>query len=129
MGASRCVAPGDAGYIFLEVDLEKMVRPDSQLALKQLQEIPGVGKAIARDLYDLGFRSSGELKNLDPEELYFKLCAHKGMQVDRCMLYVFRCAVYYASNKVHNPELLKWWNWGDKRQPLKAITKKRRRLS
>ena len=27
------------------------------------------------------------------------------------MLYVFRCALYYASNDIHDPELLKWWNW------------------
>jgi hypothetical protein len=27
------------------------------------------------------------------------------------MLYVFRCAVYYASNETHEPERLKWWNW------------------
>jgi hypothetical protein len=106
-----------------------MIDPDKQSALKELQQIPGVGKAIARDLYALGFRSARELQGRDPEELYLKLCAQKGMPVDRCMLYVFRCAVYYASNKVHNPELLKWWNWGDKRRPLTAITKKRRRLS
>jgi hypothetical protein len=93
------------------VDLE-MIDPDKQSALKELQQIPGVGKAIARDLYALGFRSARELQGRDPEELYLKLCAQKGMPVDRCMLYVFRCAVYYASNKVHNPELLKWWNWG-----------------
>ncbi|NIV18422.1 MAG: pathogenicity locus, partial [Woeseiaceae bacterium] len=28
-------------------------------------------------------------------------------------LYVFRCAVYYASEEDHDPELLKWWNWTD----------------
>lgn len=33
----------------------------------------------------------------------------QSVQVDRCMLYVFRCAVYYE----HDPELLKWWNWKD----------------
>lgn len=33
--------------------------------------------------------------------------------MDRCMLYVFRCAVYYASSEQHDPELLKWWNWKD----------------
>ena len=98
------------------------------MALNQLQEIPGVGKAIARDLYDLGFRSSRELKNLDPDELYLKLCAHKGMQVDRCMLYVLRCAVYYASKKVHNPELLKWWNWKDEEQHPIGVTGERRRI-
>jgi hypothetical protein len=27
------------------------------------------------------------------------------------VLYVFRCAVYYAGHREHDPELLKWWNW------------------
>ncbi|NLV21157.1 MAG: hypothetical protein GXY49_04120 [Syntrophomonadaceae bacterium] len=30
------------------------------------------------------------------------------------MLYVFRCAVYYASDDIYNPELLTWWNWKEK---------------
>jgi Pathogenicity locus len=30
------------------------------------------------------------------------------------MLYIFRSAVYYASNDSHDPELLKWWNWKDR---------------
>jgi len=33
--------------------------------------------------------------------------------VDRDMLCVFRRAVYYASHRDHDPELLKWWNWKD----------------
>ncbi len=85
-----------------------------QTVLKQFRQIPGVGRAVARDLYDLGFRSTGELKDQDPEEMYLRHCVQKGMKVDRCMLYVFRCAVYYASGDNHDPELLKWWNWKDK---------------
>jgi len=54
-----------------------------------------------------------ELKDQDPEELYVRQCALQGTQADRCMLYVFRCAVYYASNENHDPELLKWWNWNE----------------
>jgi hypothetical protein len=84
-----------------------------QLALKELQKIPGVGKKIAEEFWNLGFRSVRDLKDQHPENLYHKLCNQKGMQVDRCMLYVFRCAVYYASNRKHNPKLLKWWNWTD----------------
>jgi hypothetical protein len=34
--------------------------------------------------------------------------------VDRCLLYVFRCAVYFASHKKHDPKLLLWWNWKDR---------------
>lgn len=81
--------------------------------LKEFQEIPGVGKSIAQDFLDLGIRSPGELKNADPDSLYEKLCELKNCRVDRCMLYVFRCAVYFISEKQHDPELLKWWNWKD----------------
>ena len=87
---------------------------EQQAVLKELRQIPGVGKSIAMDLWNLGFRSVDELKGQDPEELYVRLCAQQQAQVDRCMLYVFRCAVYYASEEQHDPELLKWWNWKDK---------------
>lgn len=82
--------------------------------LKDLRVIPGVGKAIAEDFFQLGIRSAVDLKGRDPEELYLELCALKGVQIDRCMLYVFRCAVYFASHKKHKPELLKWWNWKER---------------
>ena len=59
-----------------------------QTILKELQTIPGVGKTIAIDLWNLGFRSVQALKGQDPEELYVRQCAQQGTQVDRCMLYV-----------------------------------------
>jgi hypothetical protein len=90
-----------------------MTEATKEATLKEFQHIPGVGKSISQDLWNLGFRSVQELKDQDPEELYLKICAYQGTQVDRCMLYVFRCAIYYASNEQHNPELLKWWNWKD----------------
>ena len=88
---------------------------DKPTALRELREIPGVGKAIAEDLWELGIRSIQDLRGRDPEELYFALCAQQGTQVDRCMLYVFRCAVYYASHETRDPELLKWWSWKDRK--------------
>ncbi|MBZ0317846.1 MAG: helix-hairpin-helix domain-containing protein [Anaerolineae bacterium] len=81
--------------------------------LRELQRIPGVGLRVAEDLWNLGFRSVNELKDQDPEALYQRLCQQQRHQVDRCMLYVLRCAVYYASNISHERELLKWWNWSD----------------
>jgi hypothetical protein len=65
-------------------------------------------------MQSIGIRSVGQLKGKKPEKLYQKLSAFKATPVDRCMLYVLRCAVYYASNTKHDPELLKWWNWKDK---------------
>lgn len=85
-----------------------------RLTSKQLEQIPGVGKKIAQTLREIGIRSIGDLKGKNPEKLYQKLCRYKANPVDRCMLYVLRCAVYYASNTKHDPKLLKWWNWKDK---------------
>jgi hypothetical protein len=90
-----------------------MTEATKEATLKDFQHIPGVGKSISQDLWNLGLRSVQDLKGQDPEELYHKICAYQGTQVDRCMLYVFRCAVYYASNEQHDPELLKWWKWKD----------------
>jgi len=84
-----------------------------QEALKQLQAIPGIGKSIAEDLWHLGIRKVTDLRGKDPERLYRKRCVQQGAPIDRCLLYAFRCAVYYASHKNHDPELLKWWNWKD----------------
>ena len=84
---------------------------NEMVVLKELRKIPGVGKAVAEDLWHLGIRSIKDLKDNDPEKLYEQLCVYQGCKVDRCMLYVFRCAVYYASNDQRDPELLKWWNW------------------
>lgn len=80
---------------------------------KELRTIPGVGKSIARDLLDLGVRHVRDLKGRDPERLYHKLGILRGVHIDRCVLYTFRCAVYFASEKKHDPALLKWWNWKD----------------
>lgn len=81
---------------------------------KNLQEIPGVGPSIAKDLHDLGIRKAADLKGKNPEKMYVNLCRKRGQHIDRCMLYVLRCAVYYASHKKHNPAKLLWWNWKDK---------------
>jgi recombinational DNA repair protein RecR len=83
-------------------------------ALEQLEQIPGVGKSVAQDMRNIGIYSVSQLENQDPEKLYQKLCSFKASPVDRCMLYILRCAVYYASNTEHDPNLLKWWNWKDK---------------
>ncbi len=83
---------------------------------KDLMKIPGVGKSIAQDLINIGINSIEDLKENDPQKLYDKSNKFAGVVQDRCLLYVFRCAVYYASVKKHNPEKLKWWNWKDKRK-------------
>ncbi len=82
-----------------------------------LRVIPGVGPAVEGDLIALGIHSVEELRGHDPEDLYARLCVYQGMRVDRCMLYVFRCAVYFAETESPDPELLKWWSWKDRALP------------
>lgn len=79
----------------------------------ELRAIPGVGATIAQDLRNLGIERVEQLRGRDPQALYDQLCEYQGMHVDRCMLYVFRCAVYYASEFPHDPRLLQWWAWKD----------------
>ncbi len=82
--------------------------------MNELESVPGVGKKISEDLILVGIDSVNDLRDKNPEALYERLCAVKGQKVDRCVLYVFRCAVYYATETTtHDPELLKWWNWKD----------------
>ena len=80
---------------------------------KGLQAIPGVGPSLAADLRSLGLNQAPDLRGLHPTRIYEQLCARTGVHQDRCVLYVFRCAVYFASTDNPKPELLKWWAWKD----------------
>ena len=83
-------------------------------ALKEFRTIPGVEWSIAEDFWKLGLRKVADLKRRNPQKLYDRLCDLQAAKVDRCMLYVMRCAVYFASTAKPKPELLKWWNWKDR---------------
>ena len=76
-----------------------------------LQVIPGVGPSLAQDLRELGYEAVSDLTGQDPEEMYLRLNQRRGERQDPCVLYVFRCAVYFASTPSPDPELLKWWAW------------------
>lgn len=92
----------------------KVVSTPKRRQRDPLQEIPGVGPSIALDLRELGVRSVKDLVRRDPERLYRDLIRKRGTHQDRCLLYVFRCAVYYARTPRPRPELLLWWNWKDR---------------
>ncbi len=85
--------------------------------MSELRKIPGVGKETEKDLIELGINFIDDLKGRNPQELYDTECMMKGIKIDRCQLYVYRLAVYFAENKEHDPEKLKWWYWKDKEYP------------
>ena len=82
--------------------------------MNPLEVIPGIGPSMAEDLNDLGIYSVAELRGKDPQKMYDELNSLRGVRTDRCVLYVFRCAVYFAETADPDPELLKWWNWKDR---------------
>ena len=82
-----------------------------------LEEIPGVGRRIAAVMESLGIRQAADLRGQDPEALYLRECLMKGRREDRCALYVWRAAVYWADHPDPAPEKQNWWYWKDKAYP------------
>lgn len=82
-----------------------------------LKKIPGVGANMEQHLNNIGIHCISDLRGKDPEELYRLDCMKKGYRDDRCVLYVFRCAVYFAEQEQHEPEKLKWWYWKNREYP------------
>jgi hypothetical protein len=90
--------------------MKKKVKGSNELTM-----IPYVGPSIAADFRNIGINRVEDLKGKNPLELYERICMYQGLQVDRCVLYVCRSAVYFAENSNPDPEKLKWWNWKDKK--------------
>ena len=82
-----------------------------QASRDPLLTIPGIGTSMAEDLRVLGMETVADLTDKNPQQLYDRLCEIRNARLDPCVLYVFRCAVYYAGTSNHDPEKLKWWNW------------------
>ncbi len=82
-------------------------------AIANLQCIPSIGPKVGKMLVEIGISKVTDLKNRSPEKLYKQVCEFREEILDRCVLYHFRCAVYFATNEHHKPELLKWWSWKD----------------
>jgi nucleotidyltransferase/DNA polymerase involved in DNA repair len=84
---------------------------------QSLTDIPGVGKSIANDLRNIGIHRIDDLKGMDPGLLYELSNQYAGTIQDRCVLYVFRCVVYFAETReqIQDSEKLKWWYWKDQK--------------
>jgi len=81
---------------------------------KELQRVPNVGPAIARDLMSLGIRRVEELAGRDPRQLYDQLCAQTGRHHDPCVLDTFMAAVAFAEGGPALP----WWHFTPKRKAM-----------
>ena len=86
---------------------------NGKISKNGLRTIPGIGESIAGDLRDIGICSVADLKGKNPQKLYEASNRFAGKTQDRCLLYVFREAVYFAEHPNPDPERLKWWHWKD----------------
>jgi hypothetical protein len=98
----------------LEIHEETAMKEQREEVLRELRRIPSIGKACALDLWNIGIRSISDLAGRNPAELYRTLNKVTGQTHDICMLYTFRCAVYFASEAHPDKDKLNWWYWKNK---------------
>lgn len=79
---------------------------------ERFEDLPGVGKAVGRDLRRMGYATPVDLRGRDPQVLYEQIEALDG-PTDRCMLYTFRCVTYALSTAKPDAAKLQWWTWKD----------------
>ena len=77
--------------------------------MSDLRNVPGIGAKKEQELMELGYNSLEALKDANPDELYVKACLHQNEQLDKCVLYAFRCAVAYAKDPNPDPGKYRWW--------------------
>jgi hypothetical protein len=80
--------------------------------IKNLEELPNVGKAIAGDLRLLGISRPEDLRGKDAFSLYRQLCQVTGMRQDPCVLDVFLSAVSF----INGGPALPWWHFTKERK-------------
>lgn len=85
------------------------------MAQTKLTVIPTIGPNMEQHLHNIGITCVEDLAGADPDDLYQRDAAFHGKPSDRCVLYVYRMAVYYANTEHPDPKKLKWWLWSDDR--------------
>ena len=86
----------------------KVVRTE----VKQLTDLPNIGKACAADLRLLGIDKPEQLLDRNPYELYQTLCDKTGKRHDPCMLDVFISITRFMAGEDPKP----WWFYTDERK-------------
>ena len=85
--------------------VEENINIYQQLTPKtDLCAIPGVGPNM-ETTYDSGLSLGRRFKTSKSDEMYQQDCILHGGQLDRCVLYVYRLAVYFCKQRpIRNPK-------------------------
>ena len=81
-------------------------------SVKELEDVPNIGKAIAADLRSIGIRKPAQLRGKSPRAMYQKVCRVTGQRQDPCLLDVFTSAVRYMEGGPPLP----WWKFTPERK-------------
>ncbi|UML93397.1 helix-hairpin-helix domain-containing protein [Shewanella xiamenensis] len=80
--------------------------------VKQLTDLPNIGKASAADLRLLGIETPVQLLGRNPYEMYQTLCDKTGQRHDPCMLDVFISITRFMAGDAPQP----WWFYTEERK-------------
>lgn len=78
----------------------------------ELSALANVGPATRADFAMLGIETVAALAVHEPDELYVRLNALKGVRQDPCVWDVFAATIHQARTGVAAP----WWNWTAERK-------------
>jgi len=89
----------------------KMKNPNRK-TVSQLEELPNIGKAIAKDLQLLKIQHPKQLIGKDAFQLHDKLCTITGKKHDPCVIDVFLSVVHF----MEGGKALPWWKFTKERK-------------
>ena len=87
-------------------------RAASAVDVKELEDVPNIGRAIAADLRSLGINAPSQLRGNDPYALYDRLSLETGVRQDPCLLDTFIAAVRFMDGGPRLP----WWAFTPERK-------------
>ena len=72
---------------------------------KRFEDMPNIGKAVARDFARLGLHAPKDLAGKDAKKLYDKMCRLSGTRQDPCVLDTYMAAIDFMGGAKAKP----WW--------------------
>lgn len=80
--------------------------------LKNLTDLPNIGKAMAADLQLLGIKKPEDLISRDPYQLYDDLCVLTHARQDPCVIDVFISITRFMQGEAPR----NWWEYTEERK-------------
>jgi hypothetical protein len=93
--------------------IKHMKNPNRE-TVSQLEDLPNIGKVIARELRLIGIDHPQQLIGKSPVELYETLCDKTSKRYDPCVLDVFMAVVGFMEGEEPRP----WWLFTQKRKVI-----------